>query len=321
MGAASPSALDARALRPLGPLLARIGNTPLIRLCQVVHGVVPPEVEVWVKPEWFNPGGSVKDRAALAMVLDAEARGLLHPGDTILDASSGNTGIAYALIAAARGYKLTLCLPKNANRERKGILRAYGASIVDTSPLEGSDGAIIEARRMVAEEPGRYVYLDQYSNPANWQAHYRSTGPEIWRDTQGRITHWVGAMGTSGTFTGTTRFLKDQAPSIQAISLQPDSPFHGLEGWKHMDSAIVPAIYDPSLADELLGVPTEGAIELTRRLSREEGLFSGISGGAAVWGALQVARRLDRGVVVTVLPDGGERYLSDTHIYDGPLDR
>jgi len=306
-----------RADRPATGILAQVGDTPLVRLERVVEGLVPDGVEIHAKLEWFNPGGSVKDRAALSMVLAAEREGRLRPGMTILDASSGNTGIAYAMVAAARGYRLALCLPANANAERKRTLRAYGAEIIETSPLEGSDGAILEARRRVAAAPDRYVYLDQYSNDANWQAHFRSTGPEIWAQTGGRVTHWVATLGTTGSFTGTARFLKAQNPAIQAISLQPDGPFHGLEGVKHLESAMVPAIHDPALADANLGVPTDEALALVRRLAREEGLLAGISSGAALWGAIAVARTLRRGVVVTLFPDGGSRYLSDAHLWEG----
>lgn len=305
---------DATGFPPLDGVAAHVGNTPLVRLRNVVKGVVPDGVEVWAKLEWFNPGGSVKDRAALSMILDAERSGRLKPGMTILDASSGNTGIAYGMLAASRGYKLALCLPKNASAERKAILGAYGVEVIETSPLEGSDGAILEARRRAAAEPDRYVYLDQYNNDANWQAHFRTTGPEIWRDTEGRVTHWVACLGTSGTFTGTSRFLQAQNPDIQCVSVQPDSPFHGLEGLKHMETAIVPGIYDPGLAAADLGAPTEPSFELVRRLAREEGLFVGPSAGAATWAALQVASQLTEGVVVTLFPDNGERYLSDAHI-------
>ncbi|NOY24921.1 MAG: cysteine synthase family protein [Oligoflexia bacterium] len=283
----------------------------MVRISRVLPADISPEVEVWAKLEWFNPGGSVKDRAALHMVLDAEARGLLRPGDRILDASSGNTGIAYAMIAATRGYHLSLCLPRNASAERKAVLRAYGAKIIDTDPLEGSDGAIRIARQLHRDHPDRYVYLDQYNNPANPQAHFETTGPEIWKDTGGRVTHWVASLGTSGTFTGTTRFLRTRQPRLQAIAIQPDSPFHGLEGLKHMETSIQPGIYDPSLADETLWAPTEACIELSARLAREEGLLAGTSSGAQIWGAIQIARRLDRGLIVTLLPDSGERYLSE----------
>ncbi len=306
-----------RADRPATGILAEVGNTPLVRIERVVNGLIPAGVEIHAKLEWFNPGGSVKDRAALSMVLAAERDGRLRSGMTILDASSGNTGIAYAMVAAARGYRLALCLPANANAERKRTLRAYGAEIIETSPLEGSDGAILEARRRVADAPDRYVYLDQYSNDANWQAHFRTTGPEIWAQTAGRVTHWVATLGTTGSFTGTARFLKAQNPAVQAVSLQPDGPFHGLEGVKHLETAMVPGIYDPALADANLGVPTDAAQALVRRLAREEGLLAGISAGAALWGAIEVARTLTRGVVVTLFPDGGSRYLSDTHLWEG----
>lgn len=298
-------------------LLARIGDTPLVQIKRTVAGLIPDGVEIWAKLEWFNPGGSVKDRAALSMVLDAERSGLLTPGKRILDASSGNTGIAYAMISAVRGYGVTLCLPKNANEERKATLRAYGCEIVDTSPLEGSDGAIRVARQLAAERPDAYVYLDQYSNPANWRAHAATTGPEIWRDTQGRITHWVTTLGTSGTFMGVSRYLRAQDPAVRCVSVQPDSPFHGLEGLKHMESAIVPAIYDPGLADENLGAPTEESLELIRRLAREDGLLAGVSAGAALWGAIQVANTVERGLVVTLFPDSGSRYLSEHHVFGG----
>ena len=268
-------------------------------------------VELYAKAEWQNPGGSVKDRAALRMITDGEASGRLRPGLTIVDATSGNTGIAYAMVGAARGYKVKLFLPENASPERKLILKAFGAELVLTSPLEGTDGAIREVRRTVAEHPEQYFYPDQYSNDSNWRAHFDTTGPEIIEQTNGRITHFVAGLGTSGTFVGTTRRLKQFNPSIRAISFQPDSPFHGLEGLKHMETALVPAIYDPSLADEDLRVSTEAAHRLVRRLAREEGLMVGISSGAALAAALTVARRLDSGVIVTVFPDGAEKYLTE----------
>ncbi|MCA9571200.1 MAG: cysteine synthase family protein [Myxococcales bacterium] len=295
-------------------LLASVGNTPLVRIQGAIRGLVPDGVEIWGKCEWFNPGGSVKDRAALAMVLDAERRGVLTPGRTILDASSGNTGISYALIAAARGYRLKLCLPTNANEERKLILGAYGAELVLTDPLEGSDGAIRKARELAAADPD-LVYLDQYGNDANWRAHHGSTGPEIWRQTDGRVTHFVSALGTSGTFMGTSRFLKEVAPHVQVHALQPDSPFHGLEGLKHMESAIVPRIYDEALADVHLEAPTEAAYVMARRLATEDGLLVGPSAAAAVWGCVQVAQGLTEGVIVTILCDSGTRYLSEDHIW------
>lgn len=296
-------------------LVDRIGNTPLVRLVRVTRGIVPAGVEVWAKLEWFNPGGSVKDRAAWGIIRDAEQSGRLKPGMRLLDSSSGNTGIAYGMIAAARGHQLTLCLPKNANIERKKILRAYGVEIVETDPLEGSDGAIRAARALVADHPDRYLYLDQYSNDANWRAHVEGTAPEIWRDTEGRVTHWVSALGTTGTFTGTTRGLRAFNPAIRAISVQPDSPFHGLEGLKHLPTALIPRIYDPTLVDENIEAPTEPSIAMMRRLAREEGLLVGVSAGAAAWAALEVARRLTSGVVVTLFPDSGERYLSESHLW------
>ena len=293
-------------------LRERVGNTPLVRL-RKLSAELKPGVEVWVKCEWFNPGGSVKDRAA-AWILDAAvASGELRPGRRILDASSGNTGIAYAWLAASLGVPVTLCLPANANAERKRILAAYGVELVLTDPLEGSDGAILKAREL-ARDTERYLYLDQYANEANWRAHFESTGPEIWAQTQGRVTHFVATLGTSGTFTGTGRFLGPKG--VELVSVQPDSPFHGLEGLKHMETAIVPPIYDPQLADRELEAPTEESFALVRRLAREEGLLAGISSGAAVWAALKVARELDEGVVVAMLPDSGERYLSEPHVWE-----
>ncbi len=296
-------------------LLAHVGNTPLVPITRTVAGLIPSGVQIFAKLEWFNPGGSVKARAALAMIVDAERSGRLKPGMEILDASSGNTGIAYALISSSRGYSLTLCLPSNANAERKTILRAFGVTIVDTSPLEGSDGAIRTARALLAADPDRYVYLDQYSNEANWRAHVQTTGPEIWRDTGGAVTHWVSTLGTSGTFTGVCRYLRSRNPSIRCYSVQPDSPFHGLEGLKHMETAIVPDIYDPTLATANLGAPTEESLELVRDLARKEGLLVGPSSGAALWGAIEVANTIDAGVIVTLFPDSGERYLSEHHIF------
>ena len=271
-----------------------------------------PGVELYAKAEWQNPGGSVKDRAAARMVLDGEARGALRPGLTIVDATSGNTGIAYAMVGASRGYKVKLFLPDNASPERKLILRAFGAELVLTDPLEGTDGAIREVRRVVAETPEQYFYPDQYSNDANWRAHFDTTGPEIIEQTAGRLTHFVAGLGTSGTFMGTGRALRQFNPRIRLSSFQPEGPFHGLEGLKHMETAIVPPIYDPSLADEDLRVGTEAAHRMVRRLAREEGLLVGISSGAALVAALQVASRLDEGVVVTVFPDGAEKYLSES---------
>jgi cysteine synthase B len=290
----------------------------LVRIRNTVAGRIPHRVEIWAKLEGANPGGSVKDRPALAMVLDARRRGLLPPGKRILDASSGNTGIAYAMIGAVLGHKLTLCLPKNANIERKRLLAVYGAEVVPTDPLEGSDGAIREARRLAAASPDRYLYLDQYGNEANSWSHYGSTGPEIWDQTEGRVTHFVCTLGTSGTFMGTTRFLREKNPSIHCVSVQPDSPFHGLEGLKHMESSIVPGIYDPDVADEDIGAPTEPAFDLVRDLAEKDGILVGFSAGGALWAAIQIANRLDAGVIVTIFPDGGERYLSEAHIWERP---
>jgi cysteine synthase B len=296
----------------------RIGNTPLLRLARLPAAAgVAPGVEIRAKAEWFNPGGSVKDRAAWSMIRDGERRGLLTPDKTILDATSGNTGIAYAMIGAALGYRVKLCLPRNASTERKRILLAYGAELILTDPRLGTDGAQQEARRLQAAEPDRYFYPDQYNNPANWQAHYEGTGREIWEQTGGRLTHFVAVLGTSGTFMGTARRLKEQNPQIRVYAVQPDSPLHGLEGMKHMPTALVPGIYDPALADEHLTVDTEAAQAVTRDLARYEGLFAGPSGGAAVLACLQVARTLDQGTIVTVLPDGGSRYLSDSFWDEG----
>jgi cysteine synthase B len=296
--------------RAVSSVLDLIGKTPLVRLPHFER--MTPGVELYAKAEWQNPGGSVKDRAAARMILDGEARGALRPGLTIVDATSGNTGIAYAMVGAARGYKVRLFLPENASPERKLILRAFGAELVLTNPLEGTDGAIREVRRTVAENPGQYFYPDQYTNDANWRAHFETTGPEIIEQTGGRLTHFVAGLGTSGTFMGTGRALRQFNRAIKLISFQPEGPFHGLEGLKHMETAMVPAIYDPSLADEDLRVSTEAAHRMVRRLAREEGLLVGISSGAALAAALQVAGRLDAGVVVTVFPDGAEKYLSET---------
>ena len=290
-------------------MLELIGRTPLIRLKPFEHEC--PGVELYAKAEWQNPGGSVKDRAAARMIAEGERTGRLRPGLTITDATSGNTGIAYSMIGAAKGYKVKLFLPENASPERKLILRAFGAELVLTSPLEGTDGSIRAVRQLVAEHPDEYFYPDQYSNDANWRAHLDTTGPEIIEQTSGRITHFVAGLGTSGTFMGTGRALRQFNPNIRLISFQPDSPFHGLEGLKHMETALVPAIYDASLADEDLRVGTEEAHRSVRRLAREAGLMVGISAGAALAATLQVARTLDHGVVVTVFPDGAEKYLTE----------
>ena len=291
-------------------ILDLIGCTPLVRLPHFEQET--PGVELYAKAEWQNPGGSVKDRAAARMIADGLASGALRQGLTIVDATSGNTGIAYAMVGAARGYPVKLCLPANASPERKLILRAFGAELVLTDPLEGTDGAIRRVRQMVADDPDRYFYPDQYSNDGNWRAHFDTTGPEIIEQTGGRITHFVAGLGTSGTFMGTGRALRRFNPAIRLISFQPDSPFHGLEGLKHMPSAMVPKIYDPTLADENMSVSTEDAHRYVRRLAREEGLMVGISAGAALQASMQVARRIGQGVVVTVFPDGAEKYLSES---------
>jgi S-sulfo-L-cysteine synthase (O-acetyl-L-serine-dependent) len=287
-----------------------VGNTPLLELPAIAAEV--PGVRIFGKAEWYNPGGSVKDRPALWMIRDGERSGTLTPEKTILDATSGNTGIAYAWIGAALGYRVKLCMPKNASEERKKILRAYGVDFVLTDPGEGSDGAIREARRLYADEPDRYFYPDQYSNPANPRAHYESTAPEIWEQTNGEVTHFVAGLGTSGTFVGTATRLKEYNHEIEVVSFEPDSPFHGLEGMKHMESAIVPAVYDPTIADANLATPTEEAYEMVKRVAREEGILIGISAGAAVATALRVAQEIDTGTVITVLCDGADKYLSES---------
>jgi cysteine synthase B len=295
--------------RAVSSVLELIGRTPLVRLGRFEQET--PGVELYAKAEWHNPGGSVKDRAAARMILDGERQGRLRRGLTIVDATSGNTGIAYAMIGAAKGYKVKLFLPENASPERKLILRAFGAELVLTSPLEGTDGSIRAVRDLVARHPDEYFYPDQYSNDGNWRAHFDTTGPEIIEQTGGRVTHFVAGLGTSGTFMGTSRALRQFNPSIKVVSFQPDSPFHGLEGLKHMETAMVPSIYDASLADADLRVSTEEAHRSVRRLARESGLLVGISSGAALTATLQFARTLDRGVVVTVFPDGAEKYLSE----------
>src|SRR5687767_3848786 len=285
-----------------------IGNTPLIRLSSFEAG--PRNVELYAKAEWRNPGGAVKDRAAARMIVDGERSGALTRNKILLDATSGNTGIAYAMIGAARGYKVRLCVPENVTPERKRILKAFGAEIVFTDPMEGSDGAILRAKKMYADDPDLYFYPDQYNNPGNWLSHYDTTAPEIIEQTGGRITHFVAGLGTSGTFVGAGRRLREFNSSIKLISVQPDSPLHGLEGLKHMGTAIVPGIYDTTLADADFGVSTEQAFELTRRLAKQ-GLFVGISSGANLAGALRVAREASNAVIVVVFCDGGEKYLSE----------
>ncbi|WP_457502898.1 PLP-dependent cysteine synthase family protein [Thermostichus sp. MS-CIW-25] len=287
-----------------------VGGTPLIRLRRVAADL-PESVRVYGKAEWYNPGGSVKDRPALNMIRTGERQGKLTPGKIILDATSGNTGIAYAWIGAALGYKVKLALPANASPERKKILAAYGVDLVLTDPALGSDGAIEKARALYAENPELYFYPDQYSNPANWQAHYETTGVEIWEQTQGQITHFVTGLGTSGTCMGVGRRLREYRPDIQIIAMQPDSPFHGLEGLKHMATALKPEIYDPTLPDQHIEISTEAAQKMVKRLALEEGLLVGISAGANVVAALEVARQLSSGVVVTIFCDGADKYLSE----------
>jgi cysteine synthase B len=299
-------------------LLELIGNTPLVDLSDMTGR---PEVRLLAKAELANPGGSVKDRAALAIIVDAERRGLFAGGRRLLDSTSGNTGIAYAMIGAVRRIPVTLCMPANASPERRKILLAYGAELHLTDPLAGSDGAIVEARRLAAEEPDRYSYLDQYSNPENWRAHYRTTGPEILAQTGGDITHFVTGLGTSGTFMGVGRYLRAARPEVKLISIEPDSAFHGLEGMKHMASALVPRIYDPGLADEAREMPTERAYAMVHRLAREQGLRAGVSSGANVAAALDVAQEIPRrtaATIVTVLCDGADKYLSEHFWEEAP---
>jgi len=303
-------------------VLDRIGNTPLIRIERIAAHL--PGAQILGKAEWANPGGSVKDRAASAIVAAAQARGLLGAsaatrGQRLLDATSGNTGIAYAMLGAALGFGVTLCMPANVSPERKKILAAYGAEVVSTDPADGSDGAIRKARELAAQGGDRFYYADQYGNDANWQAHYKTTAPEIWRQTEGQITHFVAGLGTSGTFVGTSRRLKEYSPEIECISMQPDSPFHGLEGMKHMASAMVPAIYDPTLADRNIEMETEAAYAMAKRLAREEGILVGVSAAANVAAALRIAeewaatpsKRNQEAVIVTILCDSADKYLSE----------
>lgn len=287
-----------------------IGNTPLVGFKRITRPVAP--VQVYAKAEWANPGGSVKDRAALYMILDGERRGLLTKDKIIIDATSGNTGIAYAVIAAERGYKVKLALPSNASIERKQTLIACGVDLILTDPHEGTDGAQQYVKKLVEKDPLKYFYPDQYNNPANWRAHYETTAMEIWRQTEGTITHFVAGLGTTGTFVGVSRRLKELNPSIQCISMQPDSPLHGLEGMKHLPTAIVPGIYDPTLADGTVEIATEDAHWMARRLAREEGYLVGVSGSANMVAAMRVAQGLREGVVVTIFCDGASKYLSES---------
>lgn len=295
-------------------LLSQIGNTPLVHLPKICADL--PGVEIYAKMEFFNPGGSVKDRAALNMIQDGERTGRLVPGRIILDSTSGNTGIAYAMIGAIKGYKVRLCLPANASHERKRMLQAYGAEMIFTDAAEGSDGAIRKVREIYEQDPDIYFYPDQYNNPANWKAHFESTAVEIMHQTDGRITHFVSAMGTSGTFTGVSRRLHLDMPHVECWSAQPSSGFHGLEGLKHMPTAIVPGIYDPSLAQNNIWIETEDAYATARRLGREEGVLVGISSGANVHAAREIGRQLvaqgRSGMIVTILCDSAAKYLSET---------
>src|SRR5689334_21506104 len=294
-----------------GTVEAHIGHTPLLRL-RLLDKDLSPGVQIFAKAEHLNPGGSVKDRAALSMILEGERSGRLKPGMTIIDATSGNTGIAYAMIGASRGYKVKVCLPQNASRGRKRILRSYGVEIVETDPMLSTDGAQLIARELFAENPEKYFYPDQYNNDANWLAHYETTAAEIWEQTEGRVTHFVTGLGTSGTFVGVTRRLRELNTKLQAFAVQPESPLHGLEGLKHMATAAVPGIFDPGLVTNTLEVATEDALLMTSKLAREEGLLVGPSSGANVFAAWRLASSLrEPAVVVTVLCDSGERYLGE----------
>jgi cysteine synthase B len=300
-------------------ILDRVGNTPLVRLDGLSSGLAG--VQILGKAEWANPGGSVKDRAASFIIRDAQAKGLIGNGRRLLDATSGNTGIAYAMFGAALGFPVTLCVPSNVSPERKRILSAYGAEVVWTDPADGSDGAIRKARERIAAEPDRYFYADQYGNDNNWRAHYATTANEIWEQTEGRVTHFVAGLGTSGTFMGTTRRLRELNPKIQCISMQPDSPFNGLEGLKHMATAIVPPIYDPALADWNIEMPTETAYKMAKLLGRYLGLLVGVSSAANVAAALQIGEQEAaagrEAVVVTILCDSADKYLSERFWQEG----
>ena len=296
-------------------LESHVGNTPLLPIRRLIRDL-PPSIQIFAKAEWFNPGGSVKDRPALNIIRTALANGGLTGGKRLLDSTSGNMGIAYATFGAALGLKVTLCVPANASPERITILRALGAEVILTDPSEGSDGAIRVAREMARENPDQYWYANQYNNDANWQAHYQSTGPEIVAQTNGQVTYFVAGLGTSGTLMGVGRYLREQLSNVEIIAFQPDASFHGLEGLKHMPSAIQPGIYDPAFADETLEVGTEAAHDMVRRLAREEGLFVGISSGAAMVAVLQLASRIKEGVIVTVFPDAGYKYLSDKTLWE-----
>lgn len=312
-GSPAPAAFPSRS--------SSVGRTPLVELAGFRH-YLGRRIRLFAKLEWLNPGGSIKDRAAWRMLEEAERRGELVRGKTILDATSGNTGIAYAWIGAAKGYKVKLCVPASINEERRRILEAYGAELVLTDPLDGSDGAILEARRLHGQDPPRYYYPDQYSNPDNWKAHYHGTGPEIWEQAEARVTHFVAGLGTTGTFMGVGRFLRERNAQVRLAAVEPDSPFHGLEGLKHLGTAIVPSIWEPELADERMTVSTEEAQGAVRRLARERGILAGVSSGAAFAAALRLCDDLhahDRDAsVVTIFPDGGERYLGERFWSEAP---
>jgi len=294
--------------RILGSIVRAIGNTPLLRLH--LSGV-PDKVELWAKCEWFNPGGSVKDRTALSLVTEGERTGALRPGKTIIDSSSGNTAVGLALVGRAKGYPVELVMPESATEDRKRLCRAYGASLILTPAFSGSDGSLLRVRELVEADPEGYFYADQYRNPANPLAHYRGTGPEIWEQTEGRITHFVAGLGTTGSVVGTGRFLHERNPAVRVVAVQPDEPLHGLEGLKHLPSAIVPEVYDPKVPDETLIVSTEEGLAACSEVLSTDGILVGHSAGAALWAARAVARTLDRGVVVALLCDGGERYLRE----------
>ncbi|HED38608.1 MAG TPA: cysteine synthase family protein [Ignavibacteria bacterium] len=291
-------------------ILEKIGNTPLLKINNITRSL-NPDIEIYAKAEWFNPGGSVKDRIALNMILEGEKNGLLNHSKTIIDATSGNTGISYAFIAAIKGYKVKLALPSNASEERKKILKAYGAELIFTDPMESTDGAQRVIKKLYEENPGKYYYPDQYNNTANWQAHYKTTANEIWKQTSGRITHFISGLGTTGTFVGTSKRLKELNPSIKTMAFQPDSPLHGLEGLKHLPTSLVPGIYDESLVDEMLEITTEESYDMVKKLAKEEGLLVGISSGAAMAVCIKLAKYMETGIIVTVFPDSGMKYLSD----------
>jgi S-sulfo-L-cysteine synthase (O-acetyl-L-serine-dependent) len=295
----------------VAPILSQVGNTPLLDLTPLARGLgISAKVRLWAKAEWYNLGGSIKARAALRIVQEAEQSGALTPDKILIDSSSGNTAIAYALIGAVQGYQVHLVMPSNVSQERKALVRAYGATLIESDPLEGADGAIRKVQEMVAVSPERYFFADQYNNPANWRAHYLGTGPEIWRQSGGLVTHFVAGLGTTGTFTGVGRYLREKNPAVQLVAVQPEDELSVIEGLKHLETAIVPGIYEPSLANRQFPVGPETAWEMTRRLIREAGLFVGLSSGAAVAAAVAVAGELEQGVVVTILPDDGSKYVS-----------